>query len=145
MTKKDWAIKIVNQMYDDDPFCKLLGIKIVEINPGACKIKMQVKRNMLNSQKIAHGAISYTLADTALAYASNSRGKKSVSVETSISHVAPVKEGDTIFATAGEVSVSNKIGVYQIKLTNQENIIVGFFKGIVYRTSKNWFEDFRVE
>jgi acyl-CoA thioesterase len=101
---------------------------------------MSVRKEMLNGFAIAHGGITYSLADSALAFASNSHGRKSVSVETSISHVEPVKEGDILIADAAEVSISNKIAVYHITVKNQEEKVVALFKGTVYRTAKQWFE-----
>ena len=125
-------------MYNNDWFSQWLGIERVEVKPGTCTLRMTIKKEMLNGFAIAHGGITYSLADSALAFASNSHGKKSLSVETSISHLVSLKEGDVITAVAEEKSLSNKIGVYQISITNQENKTVALFKGTVYRTSKNW-------
>ena len=61
-------------------------------------------------------------------------------METGISHVEPVKEGDVLTADAAEVSLSNKIAVYHISIKNQQDKIVALFKGTVYRTGKQWFE-----
>ena len=130
--------KIVNKMYDQDAFSQWLGIEIVDVSEGYCQLKMEVRKEMLNGFQIAHGGIAYSLADSALAFASNSNGKKSLSVETSISHTISVKDGDKLTATTEELSISDKIGIYHITITNQENQEVAFFKGTVYRTSKNW-------
>ena len=129
---------IVNKMFDQDAFSQWLGIEIVDVSNGYCQLKMMVRNDMLNGFKIAHGGIAYSLADSALAFASNSNGKKSLSVETSISHTISVKDGDKLTATTEELSISDKIGIYHITITNQENQEVAFFKGTVYRTSKNW-------
>ena len=129
---------IVNKMFDQDAFSQWLGIEIVDVSDGYCQLKMTVRNDMLNGFKIAHGGIAYSLADSALAFASNSNGKKSLSVETSISHTISVKVGDKLTATTEELSISDKIGIYYITITNQENQEVAFFKGTVYRTSKNW-------
>ena len=129
---------IVNKMFDQDAFSQWLGIEIVDVSDGYCQLKMTVRNDMLNGFKIAHGGIAYSLADSALAFASNSNGKKSLSVETSISHTISVKDGDKLTATTKELSISDKIGIYHITITNQENQEVAFFKGTVYRTSKNW-------
>ena len=99
------------------------------------------RKEMTNGFNIAHGGISYSLADSALAFASNSNGKKSLSVETSISHAVAIKEGDDLIATTEELSLSDKIGVYNVSITNNENEKVAFFKGTVYRTSKNWLPE----
>ena len=129
---------IIAKMFEKDAFSQWLGIKIIDVSDGYCQLKMTVRNDMLNGFKIAHGGIAYSLADSALAFASNSNGKKSLSVETSISHTISVKDGDKLTATTEELSISDKIGIYHITITNQENQEVAFFKGTVYRTSKNW-------
>ncbi len=131
--------KIVNKMYEADWFSQWLGIERVELKEGYCVLRMTIRKEMLNGFAIAHGGITYSIADSALAFASNSHGRKSVSIETSISHTVSLKEGDVITATAEEVSLSNKIGIYQVTIKNQKNETVAFFKGTVYRTSENWF------
>jgi acyl-CoA thioesterase len=131
--------KIVDTMYQNDAFSQWLGIEVVEIKDGYCKLNMTVRKEMLNGFQIAHGGIAYSLADSALAFASNSHGRKSLSVETSISHTVSVKEGDVLTVTTKELSLSDKIGVYLITIINQSNKDVAYFKGTVYRTSKEWF------
>tara|TARA_R110001592_G_scaffold6720_5_gene36138 strand:- start:8800 stop:9222 length:423 start_codon:yes stop_codon:yes gene_type:complete len=138
MTKNEVAKKVIDRMYENDAFSKWLGIEIVSIDVGSCQLQIMVRKEMLNGFAIAHGGITYSLADSALAFASNSYGQKSVSVETSISHTVSCKEGDVLIATAKELSLSNKIGIYEVIIVNQENKIVALFKGTVYRTSKDW-------
>jgi len=133
--------KIINKMFDQDAFSQWLGIKIVEVSEGNCQLQMPVRSEMLNGFQIAHGGIAYSLADSALAFASNSHGRKSLSVETSISHTVSVKEGDVLTVTTKELSLSDKIGVYLITIINQSNEDVAYFKGTVYRTSKEWFSN----
>ena len=126
-------------MYDSDWFSQWLGIERIAVEPGSCVLRMKVRKEMLNGFGIAHGAITYSLADSALAFASNGHGKKAVSIETSISHLGQLKEGDVITATAEEKSRSNKIAVYHITVTDQTNEVVALFKGTVYRTGQDWF------
>ena len=130
--------KIVDTMYQNDAFSQWLGIEVVEVKDGYCKLNMTVRKEMLNGFHIAHGGIAYSLADSALAFASNSHGRKSLSVETSISHTVSVKEGDVLTVTTKELSLSDKIGVYLITIINQSNEDVAYFIGTVYRTSKEW-------
>ena len=130
--------KIVNKMYDQDAFSQWLGIEIVDVSEGYCQLKMKVRKEMLNGFHIAHGGIAYSLADSALAFASNSHGRKSLSVETSISHMVSIKAGDMLTAMTKELSRSDKIGVYLITITNKENQEIAIFKGTVYRASKDW-------
>lgn len=131
--------KIVDRMMANDFFSQWLGIEIVEVQEGSCKLQMTIRKEMLNGFGIAHGGITYSLADSALAFASNSHGQKSVSIETSISHTESLKENDVIIAEVFEEKCSNKIGIYTIKITRSSDLkVVALFKGTVYRTSQNW-------
>lgn len=138
---KELATRVVDRMYNNDPFSQWLGIERVEDGAGKSVLRMTVRREMLNGFDIAHGGITYSLADSALAFASNSHGRMAVSVETSISHTEQVKEGDVLTAVAEEVDFRNKIAIYNIRVTNQNNVSVALFKGTVYRTSREWFPE----
>jgi acyl-CoA thioesterase len=129
---------VVDKMFNNDPFSQWLGIQRIEDGAGKSVLSMTVRKEMLNGFGIAHGGITYSLADSALAFASNGHGRMSVSVETSISHTEQVKEGDVLTTRVEEMSLSNKIGIYHITISNQNNNTVALFKGTVYRTSKNW-------
>ncbi|MFI5219171.1 MAG: PaaI family thioesterase [Bacteroidia bacterium] len=140
MNSKELAVNVFHKMYDNDPFSQWLQIEPVEVDGGRCILRMKIRKDMLNGFNIAHGGIAYSLADSALAFASNSHGKKSVSIETSISHIKQVEIEDVITAIAEEISLTNKIGIYSITVNDQNNNIVAIFKGTVYRTNKDWFE-----
>jgi acyl-CoA thioesterase len=139
MENKPLAVRVVDRMFNSDWFSQWLGIERVLVDAGKCVLKMKVRKEMLNGFQILHGGITYSLADSALAFASNSHGRMSVSIETSISHVVACQEGDEITATAEEVSLTNKIAIYHIVVTNQQGVKVALFKGTVYRTGKEWF------
>jgi acyl-CoA thioesterase len=132
------AEKIVNFMFTNDAFSQWLGIERLNVAPGVCDLRMTVRSEMLNGFAIAHGGISYSLADTALAFASNAHGLKCYSVETSISHVKMVAEGDVLTTLVEEKSLSKRIGVYHITVFDQNNEAVAFFKGTVHRSEKSW-------
>jgi acyl-CoA thioesterase len=136
MEKHEDIVK--NQMLANDAFSKWLGIELLEIRLNYCKLRMKVRPEMTNGFKIAHGGISYSFADSALAFASNSGGEQSVSIETSISHTRRIESGDTLIAEAVELYRSSKTGIYDVKVTNQRGEIAGLFKGTVYRSGKMW-------
>lgn len=138
MSDENIAKKVVDRMYNNDPFSQWLGIERIEDGAGKSVLRMTVRKEMLNGFDIAHGGITYSLADSALAFASNGHGRMSVSVETSISHTVSVKEGDVLTTHVEEKSLTNKIGVYHIEVSNQRGELVALFKGTVYRTSKDW-------
>jgi len=143
MKDESIAKKVVDRMFNNDPFSQWLGIERLEDGAGCSVLKMTIRKDMLNGFDIAHGGITYSLADSALAFASNGHGRMAVSVETSISHTESLKEGDVITAVAEEKSLSNKIGVYHITITNQENKTVALFKGTVYRTGGSLEEELK--
>ncbi|MFM1875834.1 MAG: hypothetical protein RL266_1571 [Bacteroidota bacterium] len=138
MSDKPLPTRVVDRMYNNDPFSQWLGIERVEDGAGMSVLRMTVRKEMLNGFDIAHGGITYSLADSALAFASNGHGIQSVSIETSISHTKPVKEGDVLTAVAVEKNLSQKVGIYDIEVKNQKNETVALFKGTVYRTGKPW-------
>ena len=133
------AKKVVDKMINEDAFSQWLGIKILEISEGFCKLQLQVRDEMTNGFSIAHGGISYSLADSCLAFASNSYGIQSFSLETSISHTKKVESGDILIATSKEINKTNRTALYYITITNQNKEEIAHFKGTVYRTEKKWF------
>ena len=135
---KKTASEIVDLMYNGDAFSQWLGIERIEDAPGRSVLRMTVRPEMTNGFNIAHGGITFSLADSALAFACNSQGKKSVSIECSINHIKQVNVGDVLTAVATESTKSIKLGVYHIVVTNQDGVEVALFKGVVYRTSKDW-------
>ena len=78
--KDELANKVVEQMMKDDLFSQWLGIQIIEIKEGYSKIKMIVRNEMINGLGIVHGGIAFSLADTAFAFACNSRNNLSVAL-----------------------------------------------------------------
>jgi acyl-CoA thioesterase len=129
--------EILNKMFDNDAFSQWLGIVVEDIAEGHCVLSLTIRKEMLNGFGIAHGSITYALADSALAFASNSHGKQSVSIDTSINHIESLKEGDVITATARENAKKNKFGFYSVKI-KKDDVIVALFKGTVYRSDREW-------
>ena len=130
--------EIVDKMMNNDAFSKWLGIEVLEITEGSCKLKMSIREEMTNGFNIAHGGISYSLADSALAFASNSHGKMALSIETSISHTQKVNLNDILTAETEELNLNSKTGLYNIKILNQKLEEIAFFKGTVYYSDKIW-------
>ena len=125
------------KMLSQDAFSQYLGIEILESELGRCKVGMTIRKDMLNSMGKAHGGISYALADTACGFAANSHDKYAVSIETSINHIEALDEGDYIVAESVIEKVKNKLG-FNIVEVKRGNELVALFKGIVYRTNKDW-------
>jgi len=124
-------------MLNQDAFTSWLGIEILEVEKGRCKVAMTVRKEMLNSMNKAHGGISYSLADTAFGFAANTHGKYAVSIETSINHIKALNEGDYLIAESVIEEVGSKLG-FNIVEVKRGDELVALFKGVVYRTSKDW-------
>jgi acyl-CoA thioesterase len=125
-------------MMSKDYFSQWLAIERMEESAGYCKLKMKIRKEMCNGFGIAHGGITYSFADSALAFASNSHGKKAVSIETSISHIKPLNIGDIIIATAQEKNCSNRLAIYEVKIEKEDGELVALFKGTVFRRESSW-------
>ncbi|MCH2490520.1 MAG: hotdog fold thioesterase [Flavobacteriales bacterium] len=137
LNKKLKAKEIPKKMLNQDAFSQWLGIEILEVEKGRCKVAMTLRKEMLNSMGKAHGGISYSLADTAFGFAANTHGKFAVSIETSINHIEALNEGDYLTAESVIEKVNTKLG-FNIVEVKRGDELVALFKGVVYRTAKDW-------
>ncbi len=136
MDKNSLAQKVVARMMEKDLFSNWLGIELIEIGEGYSKIKMSIRNEMVNGFGIVHGGVTFSLADSAFAFACNNRNNLSVALDTSINFIKPVHVGDILIAEAKEIHNGKSTGLYQISITNQNNHVVALFKGTCFRTNK---------
>lgn len=132
------AKEIIEKMMTTDEMSQWLGIEILNFTAGNVSLRLKVRQEMVNGFQVSHGGITYCLADSALAFSSNSHGIKSMSIETSISHLQKVLVGDILTVTTQELTLTRKTGVYLMDIVNQKNELVANFKGTVYRSNHNW-------
>jgi acyl-CoA thioesterase len=130
--------EIVETMLQQDAFSQLLGMELLEIEQGFCVLRCVVTSQMTNGFGIAHGGITYSLADSALAFASNAHGIHCFSVDTNIAHLKKVKLGDVLTATCTESHRGKRTGVYVVEIQNQEGKRVAYFRGTVFISSEVW-------
>ena len=134
--KDQLAKKVVDKMMADDLFSQWLGIEIVQIREGYSKLRMRIRKEMVNGFGIIHGGIPFSLADSAFAFACNNRNILSVALDTSINFIKPVHVDDVLTAEAKEMHNGRSTGLYHISITNQNNHLVAHFKGMCFRTGK---------
>ena len=134
--KDNLANNVVAHMMQSDLFSQWLGIEIVEIKEGYSKIKMTVRKEMINGFGIVHGGIAFSLADSAFAFACNNRNTLSVALDTAINFIKPVHVDDVLTAEAKELHNGKSTGLYHITITNQKEHVVAVFKGTCFRTDK---------
>lgn len=129
---------IVQKMLETDAMTKWLQAEVIEAKEGYCKLSMTVRLEMMNGFNIAHGGISFSLADSAIAFAANALGRHSVSLQTSIRHLKPVFSGDIITAEASVVSSSHRTICVDAIVVNQKGEKVGDLQATGYRKSDEW-------
>jgi acyl-CoA thioesterase len=135
--KDKLASEVVSHMMENDLFSQWLGIKVLEIKEGYSKIRMTVRKEMINGFHIVHGGIAFALADSAFAFACNNRNVLSVALDASINFLRPVHVDDVLTAEAKELHNGKSTGLYHITITNQNDHLVAQFKGLCYRTDKS--------
>ena len=134
--KDQLAAAVVNHMMAHDQFSQWLGIQVLEIREGFSKISMVIRPEMVNGFGIIHGGVTFSLADSAFAFACNNRNVLSVALDTSINFIKPVHVGDELTASAKEIHNGQSTGLYHISIMNQHLHVVAEFKGLCYRTGK---------
>ena len=123
------AQRCARYMFENDAASQALGIELMQIKCGGAIAVMVVKGSMLNGLKTCHGGQIFSLADSTFAFACNSHNKLAVALSCTIDFVSPAFEGDTLTATAEELHQGGRSGVYQIKVTNQNQQLIAIFKG----------------
>ena len=129
---------IVAQMMKADAMSQWLGIEVMESAPGACRCRLHVREDMVNGFGIAHGAITYALADSTLAFAVNAQGRHAVSVTSTIQHLAPVMLGDAIESRAIMRSEGQRVVHVDVEVTNQRGERVAWLTATGYKRSTSW-------
>lgn len=135
-SNNELALRVTEHMTQIDGFSRWMGLEILSVEEGYCLVKMKIRPDMLNGFGIAHGGLAFSMADSAFAFACNSRNNLSVALDVNISYIKAVQEGDTLTAEAKEVHNGRSTGVYQVEIWNQLNEKVALFKGTCFRTGK---------
>src|SRR5829696_3157572 len=134
------AERVVAGMMAKDAFSQWLGIEVVDVRPRGVTVRMTVRDDMVNGFGVCHGGVTFGLADSALAFASNTHGRVTVSIENSITYPKRIAIGDMLVATAEEESTTNRLGFFRVMVSRREEI-VAMFRGTVYKTNQAFFPD----
>ena len=132
MASDELAKRARDAMYARDLALQALGIEIVEIAEGFARATFTVRADMVNGHDVCHGGLLFTLADSAFAYACNSRNDSTVALQCSISFVAPARVGERIEAVARERTIGGRTGTYDAEVTGPHGS-VALFRGVSYR------------
>ncbi len=120
-------------MYSVDPATQAMGVQLDMIAPGEARMRMTVRRDMLNGHHTCHGGFLFAFADSTFAFACNSRNLNTVASGCTIDFLAPGFEGDVLSAHAKERSLAGRTGIYDVTITNQDGRVLALFRGRSYR------------
>jgi len=129
VTPDETARRCADLMWAEDRASQALDMQIVEVGPGRATLRMTVRTDMVNGHDIGHGGLTFTLADSAFAFACNSRNEVTVASGLIVDFLAPVKRGDVLTADAVEVARTGRTGVYDIVVTNRAGTRVALVRG----------------
>jgi len=124
---------IVEKIMAQDRFCtETVGIELIEVAPGRAKAKLQIGEHHLNGLGIVQGGAIFTLADLALAAASNAHGTVAVLVNANISYFKATS-GGVLLAEAGEEFINPKLATYTVRVTSDTGELIALMQATVYR------------
>ena len=129
MTPKERAEKSAAAMWSPDRASKWMGMTLEDVDEGSATMSLEVQHHHCNGLGICHGGVTFSLADSTFAFACNSRNQSTVAQQNAITFLAPGYEGDTLTATAREISLRGKNGIYDITVTNQKGETIALVRG----------------
>ena len=129
--------EIVSLMLQKDQFSKWLNLSVVSIKSGRCTIELYLKQEMLNGFEILHGGIYFSLADSAIAFAANAKGKVAKTTQADIKYYKATALPNKLQVVATEIEATNKLGYYNAKITNNQNQLIAEINATVYFSSES--------
>jgi acyl-CoA thioesterase len=135
------AEDVVRGMIARDAFSRWLGIEVLEVAPRRSTCRLIVRDEMVNGFGVTHGGIAFSLADSAFAFACNTNGNVTVSIENSVTYPAPVHAGDVLTAVAQEDAASGRLSYYSAEVRNQHGAIVALFRGTAFKTARTHIQN----
>lgn len=130
MTPQDRARKSAQTMWANDHASQALGMRLVAVDEGCATLALTVEARHCNGHGMCHGGIIFALADSAFAFACNSRNQTTVAQHNVISYIAPGHLGDTLTAEAREISQTGRSGITDVRVTDQSGAVIAEFRGM---------------
>lgn len=130
------AAAVVRHLLAHDVFSRWLGVEILHVGAARVTLRMTVRQDMTNGFGLCHGGVTFAFADSALAFASNTGGKVTVSIENSMTYPASVRVGDLLLADAEQEASSQRLAYYRVRVTRGDGAVVALFRGTVFQTDR---------
>jgi acyl-CoA thioesterase len=123
------AQRIAELIWPEDAASRWLGMKLEEVRAGYARLSMRVTAHMVNGQKVCHGGLIFTLADSSFGYACNTHNQRALAAGASIDFLSPAQLGDVLVAECVESARAGRRGIYDAKVTNQKGEAIALFRG----------------
>jgi len=141
LSDQDRAERSSAAMWKDDHMSQACGMTIEAVGPGTATISMVVRKDHLNGHGSCHGGAIFTLADSAFAFACNSHNTLTVAQHCSVTFLAPGREGDRLTATAREVTLAGRSGIYDVTVSREDGVAIAEFRGLSRMVAGTHFEE----
>lgn len=141
MTPKQRAEKAAAAMWSDDRASAWMGMSIEHVDEGEARLTLTVEKHHTNGHGMCHGGVIYTLADSAFAFACNSRNQSTVAQHNAITYIAPAVIGDVLIADAKEVSLQGRSGIYDVSVATTTGKTIAEFRGGSRSVSGTLFDE----
>ncbi len=141
MSPKERARKSAEMMWSGDKASPWFGMELTGIDEGEAELTLTVSSHHANGHGICHGGVTFALADSAFAFACNSRNQSAVAQHNVISYIAPAHIGDKLTAKAVELSLNGRNGIYDVRVVNQKNELIAEFRGFSRIIKGQHFEE----
>ena len=133
----DLARRCADEMWAGDAASRMLGMRILAVGPGTAEVAMAVRADMVNGWDLAHGGLVASLADSAFAVACNSHGQVTVAAGFDVTFLEPARLGDELVATAREVALRGRSGVYDVTVRRAaDDVVIAEFRGRSHATGR---------
>lgn len=140
MNKQALAERTAEIIQREDRASRWLGMQLLEVRPGYARLAMRVTENMVNGQKVCHGGLIFSLADSSFGFACNSHNQHALAASCSIDFLAPAALGDELTAEATETAHAGRTRVYDVRVINQEGTLIAVFRGKSAAVKGTWVE-----
>lgn len=140
MNKQEIAERTAKIIEREDRATRWMGMRLQDIKPGYAQLTMRVTENMVNGQKVCHGGIIFSLADSTFGFACNSHNQHALAASCAIDFLAPAELGDELTAEAKETAHAGRTRVYDVTVTNQDGKLIAVFRGKSATVKGTWVE-----
>ena len=120
---EEWKKAKFLKKVGEEPFAKLLDIRLKDVGEGYALCEMEYTGRMDNIYGMAHGAAIFALIDEAFEISSNSHGNIAVALNINVTYMMPPEKNTTLTAESREINRTRRTASYQITVRNNQNLI----------------------